>query len=260
MSSNPSNKNSLRLTKLVPSIITMSGICCGVSAIRFALDDRWEMAVTFVVIATLLDAIDGKFARVLKATSKFGSNLDSLSDFINFGFVPVFLLYLWSMYEVPKFGWGAVLFFVVCCAVRLARFNSDIEEEEKPAEWKIRFFKGVPSPAGALAVLAPMMMIFAVEKKFIAKYESFEFLTEPYFLIFYSVFIAILMASRIPTYSLKKILIKKKFLSLFFIFVAGCIIFAYIQPWLMIVFTGFVYFGLIPISATHYYRLEKNHG
>ncbi len=253
----PHQKNVLRLTKLIPSIITMSGICCGVSAIRFALDDRWERAVTFVVIATLLDALDGKFARALKATSKFGSNLDSLSDFINFGFVPVFLLYLWSMNEVPKFGWAAVLFYVVCCAIRLARFNSDLEVEEKPAEWKARFFKGVPSPAGALAVLAPMMVIFAVEKKFIAKYDTFDFLINPYFLIFYSVLIALLMASRIPSYSLKKILIKKKFLSLFFIFVAGCIICFFIQPWLMIVFTGLVYYALIPISALHYYSLEK---
>lgn len=256
----PHQENEFRLAKLVPSIITMSGICCGVSAIRFALDDRWERAVTFVVIATLLDALDGKFARALKATSKFGSNLDSLSDFINFGFVPVFLLYLWSMNEVPKYGWAAVLFYVVCCAIRLARFNSDIDKDEgeKPAEWRARFFKGVPSPAGALAVLAPMMAIFAVEKKFITKYDTFDFLVDPYFLIFYSMFIAILMASRVPSYSLKKILIKKKFLSLFFIFVAGCIITAFIQPWLMIIFTGVVYYALIPISALHYYKLESN--
>ncbi|MDX1949975.1 MAG: phosphatidylcholine/phosphatidylserine synthase [Rickettsiales bacterium] len=253
-----SDKTTLRLAKLFPSIVTLLGICSGVSAIRFALDEKWQLAVTCVVIATLLDAVDGKFARALKATSKFGSNLDSLSDFINFGFVPPLVIFLWSSFQVPKFGWASVLFFVVCCAIRLARFNSDIDaEDEKPAEWKIRFFKGVPSPAGALAALAPMMIMFAVEDKFIQKYDYFEFLENPYFLIFYLAFIAILMASRVPSYSLKKILIKKKFLSLFFIFIAGFIVSALIQPWLMIVFTGVVYYALLPISALHYLKLEK---
>lgn len=245
-----------RISKLVPSIITLAGICFGLSAIRYAIAGKFEVAVSFVVIATFLDVLDGKFARALKAVSEFGSQLDSLSDFINFGFVPVFLLYLWSMHEVPRFGWAAVLFFTMCCAIRLARFNVDIDREDKK-EWEVRFFKGLPSPAGALACLSPIMFNYAAKDKLVSLTNYAEFLKEPYFLIIYSAVVAILMASRVPTYSIKKLIIKREFISLLLVFFAILIVLGFIQHWLMVLFVGAIYFALIPVSTLHYYSLKN---
>ncbi len=256
MADNKVNKiKEFNLTKLFPSLVTMIGICFGVSAIRYALDSKWETAVTMIFIATLIDAVDGKLARALNASSTFGAHLDSFSDFINFGFVPAFLLYLWSSNEIAKIGWAGVLFFTVCCAIRLARFNTDLEEEDDdPRDWKLMFFKGVPSPAGALMCLGPMMISFSADKVNIPIW-LLKIVENPWFLIAYTVFIAVLMASRIPTYSLKKVLVRKTYVSLFLMFGAACITLLIIEPWLTILFVGVIYTIMIPISATHYLRL-----
>jgi len=251
----------LNLIKLFPSFLTMAGICIGVSAIKFALAEKWELAVSFVVIATIIDALDGKFARALNATSSFGGHLDSLADFLNFGFAPIFILYLWSMSEASKFGWAAVLFYTVCCAIRLARFNtsldeSEIEEEEK-VEWKAGFFTGVPSPAGALACVGPIIAILAIEDKGFNIPEIVSFLSDAYFLVGYSAFLAILMASRIPTYSIKRVIVKRSYIYLVCIIVAAFLVSFIIQPWATIIIMGFIYYGLTPISALHYQSLAN---
>lgn len=250
------NEN-FRISKLIPSMITLLGICFGLTAVRYALAGKFEHAVAFVVIATFIDVLDGKFARALKAVSEFGGQLDSLSDFINFGFVPAFLLYLWSTNEVARFGWGSVLFFTMCCAIRLARFNVDSDEKNEPKDWEIRFFKGLPSPAGALACLSPMMFYFAANDKLISLVKYADFFKNPYFLIIYSAAIAILMASRIPTYSIKKLFIKREYISLLFILFSIFIAIGFVQHWLMVLFVGLIYFLLIPISTIHYYSLKN---
>lgn len=255
MSSKTSKIKEFNLTKLFPSIVTMTGICVGVSSIRYALDEKWEMSIAMLLVATLIDAIDGKVARALNATSTFGAHLDSLSDFVNFGFVPAFLVYLWNTHDIARFGWAAVLFFTVCCAIRLARFNTDLEEDDDPAEWKSRFFKGVPSPAGALFCVGPMIISFSagslpVSEAFLSMFYN------PYFLMVYTSAVALLMASKIPTYSLKNVFVKRGYASLFLIFAAASIIFAMIEPWLTVLFVGVVYIALIPFSTIHYIRLS----
>lgn len=243
------------LTKLFPSIVTMVGICVGLSSIRYALDAKWETAVSMVLVATLIDAVDGKVARALNATSVFGAHLDSLSDFVNFGFVPAFLIYLWSTHEISRFGWAGVLFFTVCCAIRLARFNTDLEEDDDPPDWKMMFFKGVPSPAGALICVGPMMIEFSAINLNLSE-TLLKVVQNPYVLMCYTALVAILMASKIPTYSLKKVLVKRSYTSLFLIFAAACIIFTMIEPWLTVLFIGVIYIGLIPLSAIHYLRIN----
>jgi CDP-diacylglycerol--serine O-phosphatidyltransferase len=273
MASNQTKEKELNIIKLFPSFLTMAGICVGISAIKFALAEKWELAVTFVVLATIIDALDGKFARALNATSSFGGHLDSLSDFLNFGFTPIFILYLWSMESVSKFGWAAVLFFTACCAIRLARFNTDLDDEENnndgnkdkkqngnKEDWRSSFFIGVPSPAGALACLAPLMAVFASETKFSADIDKYILsLKEPIFLICYSAFLAILMASRIPTYSIKRIIVKKSYIYLVFIAVVACLVSLIIQPWTTIIAIGVIYYGLIPISTLHYMKLSNKY-
>jgi len=245
------------LTKLFPSLVTMAGICVGLSSLRYALEGRWELAVSMVLVATLLDAVDGTLARALKATSTFGAHLDSLSDFINFGFTPAFLLYLWSTQDASRFGWSAVLFFTVCCAIRLARFNTDLEEDNDPPDWKLKFFKGVPSPAGALMCLGPLMVTFSASAVHVPP-ALLTFVKNPAFLITYTVLVAVLMASKLPTYSLKKVLVRKAYASLFLMFGAGCIALAIIEPWLTVLSVGALYIVLMPISAIHYSKLAKN--
>jgi len=252
-----SKDRNFRISKLIPSIITLAGICFGLSAIRYAIAGKFEIAVSFVLIATFIDVLDGKFARALKAVSEFGSQLDSLADFINFGFVPVFLLYLWSTHEVPRFGWASVLFFTMCCAIRLARFNVDSDSGIKK-DWEIRFFKGLPSPAGALACLSPMMFYFAANDKLLSLVKYADMVKNPYFLILFSISTAILMASRVPTYSIKKLIIKREYISLLLVLFAIFIVLGFIQHWLMVLFVGAIYFLLIPVSTLHYYSLKNS--
>jgi CDP-diacylglycerol--serine O-phosphatidyltransferase len=252
----------LDLMKLFPNMVTLAGLCLGISSIRYALADRFEIAVTFIVIAALLDAIDGRLARALNATSKFGGELDSLCDFVNFGLAPIFLIYLWSIKSVPAFGWGAVLFFAICTAIRLARFNSDIDsslvpQQPKP-EWAGKFFTGIPSPAGALMCLSPLMITFVIESRFPELKKNFFFVYEPIFVLVWSVVIAMLMASRLPTYSMKKMFIKRKFISVFLMFFSLLIILAFIEPWLVVLTMGVLYTASLPISALHYIRLNND--
>ena len=249
-----------KLVKLIPSFVTIGGICAGLSGIRFALDEKWELAVLMIIAASLIDAIDGKFARALDATTEFGSQLDSLSDFINFGFVPVFVLFLWSMHEVPRLGWAAVLFFTVCCAIRLARFNAELEnEEEEQPEWKEGFFIGVPSPAGALGCMGPMIFTFGLSDFFGDVTGIDSLFNNPYFLIFYSSFFGFLMASNVPTYSIKRKNVRKDFVSIIFIVVAALFAALIIQPWFTVIFIGIIYYGiLLPVSSIHYLKLSRN--
>jgi CDP-diacylglycerol--serine O-phosphatidyltransferase len=149
--------------KLLPNFITLLGLVVGVSAIKFGLDGRWEKAVYCTLVAAIIDGIDGRIARMLNATSPFGAELDSLCDFANFGVVPAYLVYLWSFqqYEYKVFSWGSILLFMVCMALRLARFNTAIFQEihNKKIEY---FFTGVPAPCGALLALMPMILDFEV--------------------------------------------------------------------------------------------------
>ena len=151
----------LSVGRLIPNALTLLALCAGATAIRLALTERWELAVAAVGVAMLLDALDGRIARLMKATSRFGAELDSLADVVNFGLTPALMVYLWALGDTGGLGWALALVYVICCALRLARFNTALSDENPPP-WAGKFFTGVPAPAGAGLVLLPMALAFVV--------------------------------------------------------------------------------------------------
>ena len=183
---------------LLPNALTIFGVCLGLSSIKFAIDLNYSMAIIAIGFAAILDTLDGRVARLIKETSKVGKELDSLTDVISFGVAPSFVMYFWSINELGKFGWMLVLVYTVCCALRLARFNlTTIEDNES---WKINFFEGVPSPAAAGVVLLPLILNLSA----IIQFENKEIISAVVILI-----TSLLMVSKVPTYSLKRILIPR---------------------------------------------------
>lgn len=180
---------------LVPNVVTLLALCAGLTAIRMAFEDRYALALAAIVFAAILDAIDGRLARLLKGTSRFGAELDSLSDFVNFGVAPALILYFWGLHELKSAGWIASLVFAICAGLRLARFNVMLEDPDRPA-WTSHFFVGMPAPAGAITVLLPI-------------YGSFLGLPHSLLLIYltlvYTLCIASLMVSRLPVFSGKRV-------------------------------------------------------
>jgi CDP-diacylglycerol---serine O-phosphatidyltransferase len=179
---------------LVPNVITLLALCAGLTAIRLAVEDRLEWALAAIVFAAMLDGIDGRVARMLKGTSRFGAELDSLADFVNFGVAPALILYLWGLHELKSAGWIAALVFAICAALRLARFNVMIEDPNRPA-WAGNYFVGMPAPAGAITVLLPIYVQFL-------GVPHFDFVAPVVFL--YTLGIAFLMVSRLPVFSGKR--------------------------------------------------------
>ena len=151
---------------ILPSVLTLIGVCLGISSIKFAMDGNFAFAVLFLVVAAILDGLDGRVARLIKGTSDFGKELDSLTDFVSFGIAPAFIIYFWELNKFGKIGWLIVLFFSVCCVLRLARFN--LTKFEKKDEWKNNFFQGIPSPAGGCLILFPLMFDTFLPKRFYA--------------------------------------------------------------------------------------------
>ena len=231
---------------LLPNILTLAGVCLGISSIKFAIDGNFSLAVTLILLAAILDALDGRVARFIKGTSEFGKELDSLTDFVSFGIAPVFILYFWELNSYGKLGWAITLIYSVCCVLRLARFNlTKIQDAE---EWKNNFFEGVPSPAGGLLILMPLIyeltnLNFGIEiKKF-----------TPYF----TVLIAILLVSKIPTLALKKISISPK-ATVFLLLGIGIVFISLLSYTLETLLAfGVCYLISIPISAIIYSKQNK---
>tara|TARA_E500000178_G_C16996123_1_gene743288 strand:- start:656 stop:1447 length:792 start_codon:yes stop_codon:yes gene_type:complete len=184
---------------LLPNILTLAGVCLGISSIKFSIDGNFSLAVTLILFAAILDALDGRIARLINGTSEFGKELDSLTDFVSFGIAPAFTLYFWELNNYGKLGWSITLIYSVCCVLRLARFN--LTKIEETQEWKNNFFEGVPSPAGGLLILMPLIYDLT-NLNFGINIKNFT----PYL----TVLIAILLVSKIPTLALKKISISPK--------------------------------------------------
>ncbi len=238
----------MHFNRMIPNILTLTAICAGMTAIRFALLSRWEHAILALLIAAILDALDGRIARVLKGSSKFGAELDSLSDFICFGVAPAFILYLWAMVDVGRFGWMLALLFSVCCALRLARFNTMLEETDQPA-WVRNFFSGVPSPAGAGLVLLPMILSLQVGDGFFRS---------PGTVAVFMVTVEALMVSPIPTFSFKKIRVPHK-LVLPTMLSVGLLTAALISaPWTTLTASLFCYIATIPFSIRSYRKHQAD--
>ena len=231
---------------LLPNALTIFGVCLGLSSIKFAIDLNYSMAVIAIGFAAILDTLDGRVARLIKGTSKVGKELDSLTDVISFGVAPGFIMYFWALNEVGKFGWMFVLIYTVCCALRLARFNlTTIDENEN---WKINFFEGVPSPAAAGLVLLPLILNLTN----LIQFENYAALSSGAILI-----TSILMVSKVPTYSLKRIIIPRH-LAIFLLLGIGIYVSLIIfYTFETLFFTGVIYVLLIPLSFFHYRRLNK---
>lgn len=229
--------------RLIPNMLTVLALCVGMTSVHFGLQERWEFAVACIVLAGVLDGLDGRLARLLGGTSRFGAELDSLSDFASFGFAPAILLYQWSLNQAAAgMGWPLALSLAVCCGLRLARFNVSLDEDDRPP-WATKYFTGVPAPAaGGLAIL-PMMLEFVAENGFFR---------DPVVVGPWTVVVALLMVSRIPTMSLKSFRVPAKFVLPTLVFVGVAAAFLPIKPWPTLTAIGFIYLASIPISIYTY--------
>lgn len=237
-------------TKMLPNVLTIAALCIGLTALRFGIDGRWTNAMVLVLIAAVLDGIDGMVARLLKASSPFGAELDSFSDFVSFGVSPAILLYLWNLQDAGPYGWVAVLLLCVAVALRLARFNvkNNDPAPATPQDGSQKaFFEGVPAPAGAILALVPMMLSFKV-------YPDHEGSFPSVFVLLWVIFVAGLMVSRIPTYSLKRVRMKQKHTIPLLAGVAFVAAAVASEPWITIVICSLVYLASI-IHATKRYKI-----
>tara|TARA_B100000131_G_scaffold322760_1_gene377949 strand:- start:2379 stop:3176 length:798 start_codon:yes stop_codon:yes gene_type:complete len=232
---------------ILPNIMTLIGVCIGLTSIKFAFDGKFELSVIAVIIAGIIDGLDGRIARLIKGTSKVGKELDSLTDVISFGVAPAFIMYFWALSETGRIGWLVSLIYVVCVALRLARFN--VSSGGEPS-WRDNFFEGIPSPAGGVLVLMPLIYSFS-EIQFINV--NFQTIVPVFFII-----ISILLISKIPTYSFKRIAVPRS-TSIFLLF-AIILFFGLILVYTFntIVIAGAIYLLIIPVSALHYHFISKN--
>jgi len=231
---------------ILPNMLTLIGVCIGLSSIKFALDSKFELSIIAIISAAVIDGLDGRIARLIKATSKVGKELDSLTDVISFGVAPAFIMYFWSLNNLGKFGWLLCLIYVVCVTLRLARFNINSNVE---SSWKDNFFEGVPSPAGGILVLIPLIFDLSELNIFNINYN----LLVPIFFVVTS----FLLISKLPTYSLKKIVIPRS-MTIFLLF--GIVLFfglLLIYTFKVIALSALIYLSLIPISFLHYQKIKK---
>lgn len=236
----------LPISFLFPNIVTIIGLCFGMSAIKYSLEGRWELSVALLVISAFIDGMDGRLARMLNASSRFGAELDSLTDFINFGVAPALILYHWSLINFPikGFGWAISLIYTICCAFRLARFNATMINNKKKTQADKCFF-GVPAPCAAGLALIPVMLSF--------KLEIFIFKEAPVYLAIYILVLSVLTASQIPTISTKEIKINSKLIFPALILSTIFIVSLVIEPWVILPIMGFGYLISIPISVQLFY-------
>jgi CDP-diacylglycerol--serine O-phosphatidyltransferase len=234
---------------LVPNLITLLALCAGLTAIRLAFEAKLDLALAGIVFAALLDGIDGRVARMLKGTSRFGAELDSLADFVNFGVAPALILYFWGLHDFKSVGWIAALVFAICGGLRLARFNVMADDPNKPA-WAGNFFTGVPAPGGAIIVLLPIYL---------------EFLGVPNttvlttFSLLYTLFVAFLMISKLPVFSGKQVGKRVPPEMVLPIFVVAVLFFALLlaYPFEVLTVTTVIYLGVLPLSVMSWRRYAQ---
>ncbi len=238
---------SIPIRTLVPNVITLLALCAGLTAIRIAPEGRYDLALAAIVFAAILDGVDGRLARILKGTSRFGAELDSLADFVNFGVAPALILWFWGLHEVKAVGWIAAIVFAICAGLRLARFNVMIEDPNKPA-WASNFFVGMPAPGGAIAVFLPVYMHFLGMPKIPAALG-----------VVYTLLIAFLMISKLPVYSGKKLGTRVAPDMVLPVFVLVVLFFALLIsfPWEVLTIGTLCYLGSLPFGWRSYRRYAK---
>jgi CDP-diacylglycerol--serine O-phosphatidyltransferase len=240
---------SIPVRTLAPNLITLLALCAGLTSIRMAVEGRLELALAAIVFAALLDGVDGRVARMLKGTSRFGAELDSLADFVNFGVAPGLVLYFWVLHDLGHAGWIAALVFTICAALRLARFNVMIEDPNRPA-WTGNFFVGVPAPAGAITVLLPIYLFFlGLPQSVIIAWVT----------LAYTVTIAFLMVSRLPVYSGKQFgsRVPPERVLPIFVFVVLFIALLIAYPWPVLTIGTIAYLISLPFGLRSYRQYER---
>jgi CDP-diacylglycerol--serine O-phosphatidyltransferase len=232
---------------MIPNAVTVLALCFGLTGVRFAIGAEWEKALAAIIIAGVLDGMDGRIARLLRAQSKFGAELDSLSDNIAFGTAPALILFLWSLQHAPKFGWTAALALAVCCALRLARFNARIDAAEQPHK-SAGFNTGVPAPAGAGLAFVPIFLWLVTGSEWFQAW---------YVVMPWVLFVALLMISSIPTYSWSSIRIRKgwRLFTLAGIAVLGAALLT--APWSTLLIVALLYLAMLPFSVVSYQRVKR---
>ena len=239
-----SEKKNVRM--ILPNMLTLIGVCIGLTSIRFSFNGQFDLAIIAIIFAALIDGLDGRIARLIKGTSKVGKELDSLTDMISFGVAPAFIMYFWTLSSLGRLGWLICLIYVICVALRLARFN--INSNQEPS-WRYNFFEGVPSPAGGILVLTPLIISLT----------NFNYIELNYDIIVPAFFIttSLLLISKFPSYSFKKIVIQRK-TTIFLLF--GIVLFfglLLIYPFNVISISAVIYLLILPISFFHYQKLKK---
>jgi len=233
---------------ILPNAITLIGVCIGLTSIKFAIDGKFTIAIIAILFAGLMDALDGRIARLIKGTSKMGKELDSLGDVISFGVAPALIMYFWNLQYLDKLGWFICLTYVVCVALRLARFNVNSDEE---SSWKDNFFEGMPSPAGGIIVLTPIILSFSELDKFFFEV-NYDLLVPASFIL-----VSILLISTVPTYSFKKIVIPRtmtKFLLFGIVLFFGALL---VYTFKILTISAIIYLCLIPVSYFHFKKIKK---
>ena len=234
------------VNRMVPNVLTLLALCAGMTAIRFAIAGEFHNACYAMIAAGIFDGLDGRMARLLKVTSRFGAELDSLSDFVSFGVAPAAVLYLWTMSSLHSIGWAIVLIFAVCCALRLARFNTQLAAE--PPSWAAGFFTGAPAPAGAGLLMLPMFVSFEWGD-WIAR--------SPYLNAVWISIVALLMISTVPTVSLKRIRVPQHLVVPTLLGVGVMAAFFMTAPWPTLTFIGALYIASIPMTIHASMRLRR---
>ncbi|WP_298670092.1 phosphatidylcholine/phosphatidylserine synthase [uncultured Sphingomonas sp.] len=247
MSLPPRRLRGLPLRAVLPNAVTALGLCAGLSGIRFAISGWWELAVAMILLAGVLDGLDGRIARMVRGQSRFGAELDSLADAISFGVSPALILYLWSLSALPRFGWTAALMLAVFCALRLARFNANIDVAEQPHK-SAGFLTGVPAPAGAGLALLPMFLWF---------WTGEPLLRSPYIVAPWTALVAVLMVSSLATYSWGSLRLRRniRFEALAVVVIFGAA--AISAPWHALTALCGAYLLAIPFSMASYARVRR---
>ena len=234
---------------VLPNLVTLLAICLGLTGVRFAIEGYFDFAVYAIIAAAILDGLDGRIARALKGTSRFGAELDSLADFVDFGVAPALVLYFWSLHEYRSPGWFAALIFAIAGALRLARFNVMIDDPNKPA-WSGNFFVGMPAPAGAVMVMLPLYLHFGLGMANDRAYVPFE--------IAYVLFIAFLMASRIPHFSGKRIgRVPREWFIPVLLGILALLLLIVMFTMQMLIVLSLAYLLLIPLSLRRYLAYQR---
>ena len=237
------------LFRLLPNLVTLASLCIALSSIRYAMSGNYLYASAFLLFAGFMDGVDGRLARFFNSSSDFGAQLDSLVDFVNFGVAPGFVIYSWvnSYQDIRGLDWALVLFFAVCGAIRLARFNVELTAESENEIIEKYFFKGIPAPVGAAMTMLPMVLTYEFGEGFYSN---------PILVIAYTASLAVLMASRVPTISIKKIPIKNEYAYLTLLILGSIIIGLLIEPWFTLAVIGVIYAISIPITIFSYIKIS----